>query len=235
MQHFRLRLAVIATLVTLAAIAVFGAAPAFAADAAPLPPTSVTATYVAVDAEVDVAWIDASTDETSFVIERCQGVSCTSFTTLTTWPAIAGTGVHPWYADCTGLLPGYTYGYRVGAVNAAGTSYSGVVSVTIPSTKPPVAPTSVTATYVAADAEVDVAWVDASTDETSFVIERCDKKNCTSFTRLTTWPAIAGTGSHPWYADCTGLKANHTYYYRVGAVNAFGVNYSPTVAVTITR
>ena len=83
--------------------------------------------------------------------------------------------------------------------------------------------------------EVDVAWVDASTDETSFVLERCDKQKCTSFTPLTTWPAITGTGSHPWYADCTGLKAGHTYYYRVGAVNAFGVNYSPLVAVTITR
>lgn len=232
MQHFHLRLAVVATS---AAIAVFGAAPAFAADAAPLPPTSVTATYVAADAEVDVAWVDASTDETSFVIERCQGAGCTSFTTLTSWPAIAGTGGHPWYADCTGLLPGYTYQYRVGAVNAAGASYSDVVSVTIPSTAPPAAPTSVTATYVAADAEVDVAWVDASTDETSFVLERCDKQKCTSFTPLTTWPAIAGTGSHPWYADCTGLKAGHTYYYRVGAVNAFGVTYSPKVAVTITR
>jgi hypothetical protein len=232
MQHSPVRLIVIATL---ASIALFGAAPAFATGAAPLPPTSVTASYIAADAEVDVAWIDASADETSFVIERCQGVGCTSFTALTTWPAIAGTDSHPWYADCTGLLPGYTYRYRVGAVNAAGTSYSDVVSVTIPSTASPAAPTSVTATYVAANAEVDVAWVDASTDETSFVIERCDKKNCTSFTRLTTWPAIAGTGSHPWYADCTGLKAGHTYYYRVGAVNAFGVNYSGTVAVTITR
>ena len=232
MQHLPVRLAVVATS---AAIAVFGAAPAFAADAAPLAPTSVTATHVAADAEVDVAWVDASTDETSFVIERCQGVGCTSFTALTTWPAIAGTGGHPWYADCTGLLPGYTYQYRVGAVNAAGTSYSDVVSVTIPSTAPPTAPASSTATYVAADAEVDVAWIDASTDETSFVIERCDKKNCASFTLLTTWPAITGTGSHPWYADCTGLKAGRTYYYRVGAVNAFGVNYSPKVSVTITR
>ncbi|HET7450883.1 MAG TPA: hypothetical protein VFJ78_09810 [Gaiellaceae bacterium] len=232
MQHFSLRFAVVAASFAAAA---FGAAPAFAADAAPLPPTSVTATYVAADAEVDVAWIDASTDETSFVIERCQGVGCTSFATLTTWPAIAGTGSLPWYADCTGLLPGNTYSYRVGAVNAAGTSYSDIVSVTIPSTAPPAAPTSVTATYIAADAEVDVAWVDASTDETSFVIERCDKKNCTSFTLLTTWPAIAGTGGHPWYADCTGFKANRTYYYRVGAVNAFGVSYGPTVSVTITR
>ena len=231
MPHFLARLAVVAAL---GAIALFGAAPAFA-NAAPPPPTSMTATYVAADAEVDVAWLDASTDETSFVIERCQGVGCTSFTALTTWPAIAGTGSHPWYADCTGLLPRNTYQYRVGAVNADGTSYSDVVSVTIAGTAPPIAPTSVTATYVAADAEVDVAWVDASTDETSFVIERCDKKNCTSFTPLTTWPAIAGTGSNPWYADCTGFKANRTYYYRVGAVNAFGVSYSPTVAVTITR
>ena len=232
MQHFHLRLAVVAASV---AVAAFGVAPASAADPAPLPPTSVTATYVAADAEVDLAWIDASTDETSFVIERCQGVGCTSFTALTTWPGIAGTGGRPWYADCTGLLPGNTYRYRVGAVNAAGTSYSDVVSVTIPSTAPPAAPTSVTATYVAADAEVDVAWVDASSDETSFVIERCDKQKCTSFTRLTTWPAITGTGGHPWYADCTGLKVGHTYYYRVGAVNALGVSYSPRVAVTITR
>ena len=160
---------------------------------------------------------------------------CTSLTVLTTWPAGSGTGSHPWYADCTGLLPGNTYTYRVGAVNAAGTSYSDVVSVTIPSTAAPKAPASVTATYVVADAEVDVAWVDASSDETSFVIERCDKKGCNSFTRLTTWPASAGTGSHLWYADCTGLKPGRTYYYRVGAVNASGVSYSPTVAVTITR
>jgi hypothetical protein len=232
MPQFPVRLAVVATS---AAIAAFGAAPAIAAGTPPLPPTSVTATYVPADAEVDVAWIDASTDETSFVIERCEGVGCTSFTALTTWPAITGTGSHPWYADCTGLLPGNTYQYRVGAVNADGTSYSDVVSVTIPSTAPPVAPTSVTATYVAADAEVDVAWVDASTDETSFVIERCDKKKCTSWTTLTNWPAIVGTGSNPWYADCTGFKAGHAYYYRMGAVNAFGVSYSPVVAVTITR
>lgn len=128
MPHFHLRLAVVAAS---AAVAVFAAAPAFAADTAPLPPTSVTATYIAADVEVDVAWIDASTDETSFVIERCQGVGCTSFTTLTTWPAIAGTGSHPWYADCTGFKANRTYYYRVGAVNAFGVSYSPPVAVTI--------------------------------------------------------------------------------------------------------
>src|SRR5436305_5466078 len=117
MPHFPLRSAVVATS---AAISAFGAAPAFAAGAAPLPPTSVTATYVAADAEVDVAWVDASTDETSFVVERCDKKKCTSFTPLTTWPAIAGTGSHPWYADCTGLRAGHTYYYRVGAVNAFG-------------------------------------------------------------------------------------------------------------------
>lgn len=228
MPHVRL-----AVIAASAAVVLFGAAPAFAA--APLAPTSVAVTFDASFPEVDVHWVDASTDETSFVIERCQGAGCTSFTNVTTWPAIAGTGSNPWYGDCSGQLPGVTYQYRVGAVNADGTSYSDVVSITIPSTAPPVAPTSVTATYVAADAEVDVAWVDASTDETSFVIERCDKKKCASFTLLTTWPAVAGTGANPWYADCTGLKVNHTYYYRVGAVNAFGVSYSPTVAVTITR
>lgn len=232
MHHLPLRFAVMAGS---AAIAVFGVAPAFADGTPPLAPTSVTATDVAADHEVDVAWVDASTDETSFVVERCQGVGCTSFTLLTTWPAISGAGNHTWYADCTGLLPGYTYSYRVGAVNAAGTSYSDVVSVTIPSTAPPVAPTAVTATYVPADHEVDVAWVDASTDETSFVIERCDKKGCSAFTRLTTWPAIAGSGTRTWYADCTGLKVNRTYYYRVGAVNAFGVSYSSVASVAITR
>jgi hypothetical protein len=126
MQHSRLGLAVIAASV---AIALFGAAPAFAA--APLAPTSVSATYVAADAEVDIAWFDASTDETSFVIERCQDVGCTSFTALTTWPAIAGTGSHPWFADCTGFKKGHTYYYRVGAVNAFGVSYSSTVAVTI--------------------------------------------------------------------------------------------------------
>ena len=127
MPHIHLRLAGVAAS---AAVALFGAAPAFAADTAPLAPTSVTATYVTADAEVDVAWIDASTDETSFVVERCDRKKCT-FTLLTTWPALAGTGAHPWYADCTGLKAGHTYTYRVGAVNAFGVSYGPAVTVTL--------------------------------------------------------------------------------------------------------
>jgi chitodextrinase len=70
---------------------------------------------------MSLSWA-ASTDNvgvTSYLIERCQGSGCTSFTQI-------GTSTTTSYLD-TGLLAGVPYGYRVRAIDAAGnlSAYSG--------------------------------------------------------------------------------------------------------------
>ena len=63
--------------------------------------------------EIDLAW-GASSDNTAvtaYLVERCQGSGCSSFTQIA---SIAGVA----YAD-TGLASGVSYSYRVRATDAA--------------------------------------------------------------------------------------------------------------------
>ena len=78
-------------------------------------------------AYVDLSWTDNSTGETSLVLERCQGSSCTSFGVRATLGANTVT-----YRD--GSVARHTaYRYRVKARNASGDSgYSNIASVTTP-------------------------------------------------------------------------------------------------------
>jgi glucose/arabinose dehydrogenase len=94
-------------------------------------PPTVPGTPVATVAgtnRIDLAWT-ASTDAsgiTGYVIERCQGASCTSFSQ-------AGASGSASYSD-TGLASSSTYRYRVRALDTAGnfSAYSGIVAATTP-------------------------------------------------------------------------------------------------------
>jgi hypothetical protein len=70
---------------------------------------------------MSLSWAPATDNVavTGYLIERCQGVGCSTFVQIGT---AAGTS----YTD-TGLLAGVTYGYRVRATDAAGNlgPYSG--------------------------------------------------------------------------------------------------------------
>ena len=70
----------------------------------------------AVRSRIDLSWVDASSNETGFAIERCAGEDCTSFVQIKT----VGANVRA-YADALLPVPG-TYRYRVRAYNAAGYS-----------------------------------------------------------------------------------------------------------------
>lgn len=78
---------------------------------------------------------------------------------------------------------------------------------------PPAAPSDLTATTVS-QSEITLAWVDNSSDEDGFRVERS--------TDNATWSVIASPGAGTVaYAD-SGLDPATTYYYRVKAYNAGG-------------
>lgn len=88
---------------------------------------------------------------------------------------------------------------------------------------PPTSPSGLTATAVSGS-QINLAWVDTSSNETGFYVDR----GTSSAGPWTTVTLAAGSTSY----SSVGLTANTTYYYRVGAYNAKGTSYSTTVSAT---
>src|SRR4029079_12752130 len=134
-------------------------------------PAGLTATPVSA-AQINLAWTAATDDVgvAGYVIERCSGTACTDFAQI-------GAPTTTSFTD-GGLTASTTFSYRVKATDAAGNQspYSNTASATTSAggdTQPPTAPTTLTATAVAA-AQINLAWV-AATDDVgvaSYAIER---------------------------------------------------------------
>ena len=192
----------------------------------PTQPGTLSATAVS-GSEVDLSW-GASTDNvgvTGYLVERCQGASCTMFAQIATGAATS-------YKD-TSVTASTSYTYRVRATDAAGnlSSYSNTASAITPTpdTSPPTQPGTLSATS-ASSGEVDLSW-GASTDNvgvTGYDIERCQSTGCSTFTQIGT---VAGTATT--YKD-TNVSATTSYTYRVRATDAAGnlSPYSNTASVT---
>jgi hypothetical protein len=90
--------------------------------------------------------------------------------------------------------------------------------------QPPTAPSNVTATPVSSS-QINLAWTDASGDETGFAVERAASGGA--------WGHVTTVGANATsYADA-GLAPSTTYQYRVKAVNAAGVSaYATSQLVT---
>jgi hypothetical protein len=168
-------------------------------------------------AQIGLAWA-ASTDNvgvTGYLIERCSGASCTTFTQIA---SVSGTSTT--YSDL-GLTASTSYSYRVRATDAAKnlSGYSNISSATTQSggdTTPPSAPSNLAAT-ASSSTQIGLNWT-ASTDNvgvTGYRIERCAGASCSSFTQ------IATVGSTTSYSD-TSLTASTSYSYRVRANDAAG-------------
>ena len=175
----------------------------------PAAPSSLTATGKS-SSQIDLAWIDNSSDETNFIIERAETADGV-FTEIAT----RGSNVKA-HSD-NGLDASTAYYYRVAATNSAGNSeYSNTASaVTLdPPATIPADPSDLSAT-AALSTEIDLSWIDNSSDETGFMIERSE-----SIDGIFTVIATVGAGITD-YTD-TGLTPSTTYYYRVNAVNGSG-------------
>jgi FtsP/CotA-like multicopper oxidase with cupredoxin domain len=105
-----------------------------AAIVAPVAPTGVTATSAIAGTRrtVTVRWTDASTNETGFTVQRCNGVctAASNWTTVGTVAAVAGAPNARTFSN-TRLNRNTTYSYRVIATGNGGmTGTSAIVSVT---------------------------------------------------------------------------------------------------------
>jgi hypothetical protein len=184
----------------------------------PTAPTNLSATASG-PVQINLSWT-ASTETggtiSQYLIERCTGASCTTFSQITTVAAPATN-----YSD-VGLTGSTSYSYRVRAMDASSVTgpYSNTASAT---TAAPTftAPSALTST-AASPAQISLSWTAATETGgtiTQYLIERCSGASCTTFAQITT---VTSTTTS--YND-TGLTGSTSYSYRVRATD--GVNFSP--------
>ena len=177
----------------------------------PAAPANLTAT-AASSSQIDLLWTDNSANETSFQIE----VS----TDGATFALLATVGANVTAFSHTGLTSGSSYYYRVRACNAAGCS-DFVAANDQTDDAPPAAPSNLTASAQGGN-RINLSWVDNSSNEEGFVIER--SLNGAAF------QVIGSTGPNATTYASTGLQSNTRYYFRVRAYNGLGSSaYSNTV------
>ena len=171
----------------------------------PMVLTNLTAT-VNSSTQITLNWIDNSTDETGFKIERDTNLINTTAADVIT------------YSD-TGLTCNTTYNYAVIATNTFGDAIPVTATATTQAC-PPIVLSNLTAT-VDSSTQITLNWTDNSTDETGFQIERDGV-----LINTTAADVIS-------YID-SGLTCNTTYNYAVIATNTFGDSI-PVIATATTQ
>jgi hypothetical protein len=174
----------------------------------PKAPTNLTALAVS-NSQVNLAWVDNSTTEQFFAIQRCTG-TCTA--SSTGWLQIATTQFPDvvTFSD-QNTVASTTYSYRVFAVNEKGPSAPSNIAVVKTMPEPVKAPSNLSA--VAQDSHsIALNWIDNSLDETGFRIEY--RNDATQpFATLTDVPANTQS-----YVDSWSLNPNQNRCYRVRAL-----------------
>ena len=185
----------------------------------PASPTSLAASPDNTTGTVSLSWVDASGNETGFIIQRQVdgGAWNNQYATL-------GANVTA-YTDNNqgnGQLTAGTYAYRVCAYNANGNSNPSNTASAQITTSLPAAPSGLIVS--ANNGNLVLTWADNSTNETSFQIERHLESGAYALinepaANITTWTN-------------TGLSGSHTYYFRVRARNSLGFSaYSNEVSI----
>ena len=188
----------------------------------PLAPTGFAAVRVS-EEKINLSWTDATSDETGFEIERCEGAGC-DFTTKTTITLDAGATSH----QDQGLKPGTLYRYQIRATKTASCNWAGPFSAVSEATTTLVAPDTLTTT-VTSTTGINLAWQDNTEHETNFVLERCEGVDCS------TWEEIATLAANTLSYDDTGVCTGINYSYRIKAKsteNDWQSAYSATASST---
>lgn len=183
----------------------------------PTSPSDITAEATG-NTTVDVSWVDNSSTETEFRVERRANAG--------NFLAVGSVETNSTAFSDTGLEPGKQYEYRVRACNAAGcSSFSGVASVITTQSAGPSAPSGLSAVAVSVG-QIDLAWTDNATNESEFRVERAIGQG--SFTVI----ASLGTNATS-YAD-TDVSADTDYSYRIRACNSADCSGPSAVAGAVT-
>ncbi len=176
----------------------------------PNSPTGLMATSVSAG-QINLAWADSSTNETSFRLFRRNGTG--SWILLFTTAANAVSYAH---TAASGNTSTTTYSYYMQACNSAGCSPATTVAVV------PYRPTSPTAT--ASSTQINLTWTDTSANETGFQIHR-KAGNCAS---VNPWSLLATKAANSTSHSNTGLTSGTTYAYRIRS-------YTRSIAVPYTH
>ncbi len=175
-------------------------------------PSSPTAIALS-ESQIDVAWQDNSTNETGFEVHRSTGGASATFALL----ASTAAGVVS-YSN-VGLTPSTQYCYKVRAFRTYDgkttySEFSTAACATTPALPAPAAPTGTDA-RPAFSTVVDVRWIDNSTNEDGFRVERSVDGGATWSSGGTVGPNV--TSFRDW-----GLASEQQVCYRVMAFNAGG-------------
>ena len=172
----------------------------------PKKPTNLALTVVSYTT-INLSWTDASTDESSFRIQRSlDGTS--SWTTVGTVIENVTT-----YSD-NSLSPNTTYYYRIIAYNAIGDSTASTKKSAKTLIAPPNAPSDIIVSAISAT-QLLVEWTEGYGTETGFIVQR--SLDNSSWTIVHTTPT-----SNVFTFSDSGLTSGTTYYYRVSAFNGSG-------------
>ena len=173
--------------------------------ASPAAPTNLAGTPAGSSA-ADLAWTDNSAVEDGFEVRRAGGGA--DWSTVATLPANA-TG----YRD-TGLTPDNTYWYLVRATKDGGSSSNSNLVQVVLATTPPAAPISLDV-VPQSSSSVYGMWLDQSTNEAGFRVERSADGGAS-------WVTAVTTGINEYYLTDQGLSAEQQVCYRVIAFNSDG-------------
>jgi len=156
------------------------------------------------DGGIRLVWLDNSSDETDFLIERR---STGSFQQISS----VGTGTTVYQDD--GVLTGISYTYRVRALNDAGASdYSNEASAKAEGEQ---APSNLGAT-ANSPTTAQLAWTDNSTSESSFDVEAKISGG--------TFEVVANLPANTFATTVTGLFPESNYTFRVRAKGGLGTS-----------
>jgi serine protease len=191
----------------------------------PAAPQSFTGT-VASATRISLSWVDASTNEYSFQIHRRDR---NPDGTWGAWDLLASRPPNTVAYNDNTVSGGNTYHYRIRSCNVAGCS-AWVTSTWLTIGAPPAAPTSPLASALS-PADIQVTWTDASTDETSFGVQRQLQQLDGTWGG---WQLVANTGANVTSVTDGGRLAGRTYRYHVRACNASGCSAWVTTAPTTT-
>ena len=168
---------------------------------APNPPSGTGATPVN-STSVAITWMDNSSDEEGFRVERAVG-GC-----VATWVTAATTGANVTSFIDVGRVPDQAVCYRVRSFKGPSASAPSVEAATVP----PAAPTNLTASRVSATPHraIDLTWLDQSSAEDGFQIQRAE-------TAGGPYQVVTYVGANSTTYRDTALAASTTYWYRVRA------------------
>ncbi|HEX2907336.1 MAG TPA: choice-of-anchor Q domain-containing protein [Phototrophicaceae bacterium] len=172
----------------------------------------------AVANNLDLTWVDNAPDETAYHVER-------SLNGVSDWQEIATTAANVTTYRDAGLVCDTIYYYRVRAFQSGSSSFSNFSAFASAKTLPCVlvVPTLQTVTVLSAT-QMRLNWLDASTNETAYRIER-------SLNGETDWQEVGSVNADKTSFEDSGLICETTYHYRVRAFRSSDNQYTDYSAV----